>query len=216
MDRIRDASFDILEKIGLSHAPKAVIDAVVARGGRTTTEGRLLFPRILVEEMLGELGGGLTPRLKQIESVWQGAGFNVKAYENITQLVWEKFLCNVTFSAPCTVFRKTVGELMADLDHSAIALGAMSEAYEIACAKGMPLSFDDPVAYVTAFGAGMPQARPSMLLDHIAGRVSELDAINGIVPILGREVGVPTPYNETLAAILRQREARFAGEAQSR
>ena len=162
---------------------------------------------------IGELGGGLTPRLKQIESVWQEAGFNVKAYENITQLVWEKFLCNVTFSAPCTVFHETVGELMATPDHWAIALGAMSEAYDIARAKDIHLSFDDPVAYVTAFGAGMPQARPSMLLDHIAGRVSELDAINGIVPILGREVDVPTPYNETLAAILRQREARFIGNA---
>ncbi|MYB34809.1 MAG: 2-dehydropantoate 2-reductase [Gammaproteobacteria bacterium] len=162
---------------------------------------------------IGELGGGFTPRLKQIESVWHGAGFDVQAYENITQLVWEKFLCNVTFSAPCTVFHETVGELMADPDHWAIALGAMSEAYDIARAKDIPLGFDDPVAYVTAFGAGMPQARPSMLLDHIAGQVSELDAINGIVPILGREIGVPTPYNETLATILRQREARFAGDA---
>ena len=56
----------------------------------------------------------------------------------------------------------------------------------------------------------MPQARPSMLLDHMAGRVSELDAINGIVPLLGRETGVATPYNDTLTAILRQREAGFA------
>ena len=162
---------------------------------------------------IGELGGGLTPRLQQVEKVWKDAGFDAKAFENITQLIWEKFLCNVTFSAPCTTFNETVGELMADADHWAIALGAMNEAYEIACTKGIPLGFDDPVAYVTAFGAGMPHARPSMLLDHMTGRVSELDAINGIVPVLGREVGVATPFNDTLTAILRQREAQFTGDA---
>ncbi|MYB34810.1 MAG: trimethylamine methyltransferase [Gammaproteobacteria bacterium] len=55
LGRISNASFDILEKIGLSCAPKAGMDAVVARGGRMTPEGRLQFPRILVEEALDEL-----------------------------------------------------------------------------------------------------------------------------------------------------------------
>lgn len=161
---------------------------------------------------IGELDGGITDRLMRVEALWQEAGFNARAFENITQLIWEKFLCNVTFSAPCTTFNVTVGELMANSDHWQIALGAMLEAHNIACAKGVPLSFDDPVAYVTAFGAGMPNARPSMLLDHMARRASELDAINGIVPVMGREMGIFTPYNDTLTAILRQREAEFEKE----
>jgi 2-dehydropantoate 2-reductase len=160
---------------------------------------------------IGEIKGGLTDRLIAVEQIWQQAGFNAKAFENITQLIWEKFLCNVTFSAPCTVFNSTVGELMAHADHWAIALGAMSEAYSIAKAKDVPLSFDDPTAYVSAFGANMPNARPSMLLDHQANRPSELDAINGIVPAMGRELYIPTPYNDTLTAILRQRETAFKG-----
>ena len=158
---------------------------------------------------IGELHGGLTPRLKRLENVWTEAGFDAHAFENITQLIWEKFLCNVTFSAPCTVFNETVGELMANPEHWAIALGAMREAHAIAVAKGIPLGFDDPIDYVTAFGTGMPKARPSMLLDHMAGRTSELDAINGIVPVLGLETKVPTPYNNILSAILRQRESQF-------
>lgn len=158
---------------------------------------------------IGEMDGGLTPRLKQVEQVWQDAGFDARAFEDINQLIWEKFLCNVTFSAPCTVFNETVGDLMADPEHWAIALGAMTEAHMIARAKDITLGFDDPVAYVTAFGNSMPKARPSMLLDHMAGRVSELDAINGIVPVMGRAVGVKTPYNDTLTTILRQRERQF-------
>jgi 2-dehydropantoate 2-reductase len=160
---------------------------------------------------IGEINGGMTERLQRVEAVWQGAGFNVKAYENITQLIWEKFLCNVTFSAPCTVFDVTVGELMSNPERWQIALGAMLEAHKIALSEGVPLSFDDPVAYVTAFGASMPHARPSMLLDHMAGRPSELDAINGIVPVMGRTARIPTPYNDTLTTVLRQREAAFQG-----
>ncbi|MDG1457694.1 MAG: 2-dehydropantoate 2-reductase [Pseudoprimorskyibacter sp.] len=158
---------------------------------------------------IGELNGGITPRLKNIEQIWQKAGFDARAFENIDQLIWEKFLCNVTFSAPCTVFNETVGTLMKTPDHWAIALGAMQEAHSIARVKDIHLGFDDPVAYVTKFGSGMPDARPSMLLDHIAGRKSELDAINGIVPVIGRQVGIPTPFNDTLTAVLRQREGSF-------
>ena len=158
---------------------------------------------------IGEIDGGLTERLLALEKAWQGAGFNARAFENITQLIWEKFLCNVTFSAPCTTFHCTVGELMIHPERWEIALGAMKEAYAIALAKNIPLSFEDPVAYVTSFGNNMPDARPSMLLDHMAERSSELDAINGMVPVMGRESGIPTPFNDTLCTILRQREAMF-------
>ena len=109
---------------------------------------------------IGEIDGGMTERLRNLEAIWQGAGFNAKAFDNITQLIWEKFLCNVTFSAPCTSFNATIGELMGAPEHWQIALGAMQEAYAIARAKGVPLGFDDPVAYVTAFGAGHASCAP--------------------------------------------------------
>ncbi len=162
---------------------------------------------------IGEMQGGMSERLEQVVSVWQKAGFNAKAFADINQLIWEKFLCNVTFSAPCTVFGCTVGELMGAPDKWAVALGAMREAYEQGRRRNIAFSFDDPEAYVTAFGAGMPGARPSMLLDHLARRASELDAINGMVPVMGRADASPTPYNDTLCAILRQREAEFAKAA---
>jgi len=110
------------------------------------------------------------------------------------------------------VFDKTIGQLMADADHWKIALGAMREAYRIAIHRDIPLSFGDPISYVTGFGANMPNARPSMLLDHMARRPSELDAINGMVPVMGRQDGFDTPYNDTLVAVLKAREAAFSGD----
>jgi len=158
---------------------------------------------------VGEMNGGMSERLQRITAVWQDAGFNAKAFEDIDQLIWGKFICNATFSGPCTVFDRTLGELMADPDQWAIAQGCALEVYALGQAKNIDFSFDDPLDYVTAFGHKMPQARPSMLLDHHARRASEIDAINGMAVELGRELGIATPYNEVLTAVIRQREATF-------
>ena len=70
----------------------------------------------------------------------------------------------------------------------------------------------DPEAYIQRFAGRVADARPSMLQDHEARRRSEIDAINGMVPVLGRQLGLPTPVNETLTAIVRFREARFGAD----
>lgn len=158
---------------------------------------------------VGEMDGGMTERLQRVTTVWQEAGFNAKAFEDIDQLIWDKYICNATFSGPCTVFDRTLGELMEDPDSWAIAKGCALEVYALGQAKRIAFSFDDPIEYVTAFGNKMPDARPSMLLDHHARRPSEIDAINGMAVELGRKLGIVTPYNEVLSAVIRQREAGF-------
>ena len=125
-------------------------------------------------------------------------------------MIWEKFLCNVTLSAPCAAFDVTVGELMSSPEAWAVALGCTMEAYRLALAKDIVFTFDDPVQYVTDFAGTIPNASPSMRLDHLARRRSEVDVINGQVVELSRELGLDAPYNATLCAILRERESRFA------
>jgi 2-dehydropantoate 2-reductase len=158
---------------------------------------------------VGEMNGGMTGRLQQITGAWQQAGFNAQAFEDIDQLIWGKYICNVAFSGPCTAFDKTLGELMGAEDAWAIAQGCALEVYTLGQAKNIAFTFDDPIEYVTAFGRKMPDARPSMLLDHHARRPSEIDAINGMAVELGKQLGIPTPYNEVLTAVIRQREAAF-------
>ena len=159
---------------------------------------------------IGEMGGGMTDRLVWIESLWQAAGFKATAFADIHQLVWEKFICNVMCSAPSVAFDCTIGELFSDEDRRIVALGCMLEAYEIGLTKNIAFSFDDAVAYGVKFAADMPHASPSMRLDHLACKRSEIDAINGMVPVLGREMGIKTPYNDTLVALVRAREVSFA------
>jgi 2-dehydropantoate 2-reductase len=158
---------------------------------------------------IGEMEGGMTERLRGIEQAWRAAGFNVKAFADVNLMIWEKFLCNVTLSAPCAVFDVTVGELMANSESWAVALGCTMEAYRVGVTKGVRFTFDDPQRYVTEFAATIPNASPSMRLDHLAHKASEVDVINGQVVELSRELGLVAPYNETLCAILRRRESQF-------
>jgi 2-dehydropantoate 2-reductase len=159
---------------------------------------------------IGELHGGLTDRLVRIEQTWRDAGFNVRAFSEITVMIWEKFLCNVTLSAPCAAFDVTVGELMSDPDAWKVALGCAAEAHRLGVAMSIEFTFDDALQYVTDFASTIPNASPSMRLDHLARRPSEIDAINGQVVTLSRQLGLEAPYNETLCAIVRRREAGFA------
>jgi 2-dehydropantoate 2-reductase len=158
---------------------------------------------------IGELHGGLTERLERIEQLWRDAGFTISAFADINRMIWEKFLCNVTLSAPTAVFDLTVGELMANSEAWAVAIGCMLEAHRLGTVREVEFGFDDPIAYVTEFAASIPGASPSMRLDHLAGRRSEIDVINGAVVELSRTHGLEAPFNQTLCAVLRAREARF-------
>jgi 2-dehydropantoate 2-reductase len=149
---------------------------------------------------LGEFGGPITERLKKVEDVWRGAGFRVKVFDDIDQLVWEKLLCNCAYSGPCAIAECTIGEVMADPDLSRVSAACATEGYEVALSRKIRLGFTDPVAYVREFGSKIPHARPSVLLDLLAKRRSEIDVING---------SIPRPTNQALTALVRAKERRL-------
>jgi 2-dehydropantoate 2-reductase len=158
---------------------------------------------------LGELSGPVTARLERVAQVWRSGGFKVKCFDDIDQLVWEKLICNVCFSGTCALTEFTIAQVMDDPDAWEVASGCAKEAYAVGRAKGVKLDIEEPVAYVRNFGSKIPNARPSMLLDHMACRMSEIDAINGAIPVAGAAVGVATPYNTVVSALVRAKERRM-------
>jgi 2-dehydropantoate 2-reductase len=159
---------------------------------------------------LGEFGGPITPRLKKVEELWRGAGFRVKVFDDIDQLVWEKLLCNCAYSGPCGIAECTIGTVLNDAELSRVSAACATEGFQVALKKNIKLGFSDPVAYVREFGSKIPEARPSVLLDLMSRRKSEIDVINGSIPRVGREVGVAAPVNEALTALVHAKE-RQAG-----
>ena len=158
---------------------------------------------------LGEMDGGLTPRLETVANAWRSGGFKVLTFDDIHKMVWEKLICNCTYSGPCAITGLRVGELQASPSAWSIAAACAHEAFQVARAKGIELDFDDPIRYVREFGQKIPGARPSMLLDHLAGRPAEVDNINGAIPREGAKVGVATPVNSVVVALLKGKESGF-------
>jgi 2-dehydropantoate 2-reductase len=159
---------------------------------------------------LGERHGPATPRIHRIAKVWEEAGFRVQTYDDVDQLVWEKLVCNVCFSATCAILERTVSEVLDDPSAWHVASTCATEAYEVARARGIRLDFDDPVAYTRAFGEKIPDARPSMLLDVLARRPCEIDVINGAIPPAARALGLTAPVNEVVTALVKAKNGSQA------
>ena len=147
--------------------------------------------------------------VESIARVWADAGFDAAAVTDIAAMQWEKLICNVAYSAPCALTGLTVGQVMDDPEMGPVSRAAAREAWRVAIASDINIDIADPVAHVRAFGAGMPDAKPSALLDHEARRISEIDVINGAVPRQGARVGVDAPVNATLTALVKAVERRW-------
>lgn len=145
-----------------------------------------------------------------IARAWVDAGFDAAAVTDIAAMQWEKLICNVAYSAPCALTGFTVGQVMDDPEMGPVSRAAATEAWTVARASGIAIAVDDAIAHVRAFGAQMPDAKPSALLDHEARRVSEIDVINGAVPRQGAKVGVAAPVNATLTAVIKAIERPWA------
>jgi 2-dehydropantoate 2-reductase len=158
---------------------------------------------------LGERRGKVTPRIERVAEVWRAAGFQVATFDDVDRLVWEKLVCNAAFSGTCALLETTIGEVLANVDAWSVAEACAREAFAVARASGIELDFSDAAAYAREFGAKMPDARPSMLLDLLAGRPCEVDVINGAIPPAAAAVGLAAPVNAAVAALVRVKEARI-------
>ena len=197
------------EVAAIAGAPRTMIGVVGGFGASIRAPGHAHHEGMAFVH-LGEMVGGRTERLARIAEALRAGGFHVLACADVHAMVWEKLICNGAYSGTCALTGLTIGEVQADPSAWSVASACASEAYQVARAKGVALDFTDPVAHVKAFGETIPGAKPSMLLDHLAGRRAEIDAIHGAIAREGARLGVATPVNSVVVALLAARESRFA------
>jgi 2-dehydropantoate 2-reductase len=157
----------------------------------------------------GAYAGLPRERLAASAAIWESAGFKVLLFDDLRRMVWEKLIMNVTFSGTCCLAGLTIGEVMREENAWRVARGCAEEAIAVAHALGIRLEVGDPIEHIRHLGGRIGNARPSMLLDHLARRRSEIDVINGAIPREGAKAGVATPINDTVVALVKAREAGF-------
>ncbi len=77
-----------------------------------------------------------------------------------------------------------------------LLFGLAAECAEVAAACGVKVKKEDITALIEESIVRHARHMPSMLQDIIAGRATEIEALNGAVISLGKEKKVATPINE--------------------
>jgi 2-dehydropantoate 2-reductase len=149
-----------------------------------------------------------TPRfdLGPIRAVLQAAGFETSIASNIHSAVWAKLISNVVINPLTALTGLRNGELLDDPRIVAMMEATIAEALAVMEAAGVPPAVDDFYQHARRV---MEMTRPnvsSMLQDIRAGRRTEIGSINGAVAHLARELGVATPVNNWLTAMVEHRE----------
>jgi 2-dehydropantoate 2-reductase len=157
---------------------------------------------------IAEASGGRSARLARVVETWAKAGFNVEAFDDPNPMIWGKYICNLAFSPVCTVLSLRIGQVLDNPEARAFAEACATEAFAVSQAKGFKLYFSDPVKRIHEFGRVIPNALPSMLLDMLAGRPSEIDALNGALVREAERIGIDVPTNVHLTRLVRALEAK--------
>ena len=152
---------------------------------------------------LGELDGGMTPRIDLLIKTFERAGINVELRSDMRAYLWEKFAAFCGFAAVEVLTRLPLGPILACPETNDLCLRALNEVVEVGQAMRVELPDDLPDRIGEVVASMPPTHRPSMYYDLNDGRRLELEALNGTVVRLGREYGVDTPMNFAIYAALK-------------
>jgi len=167
---------------------------------------------------VGELDGLYTPRVKELQAILSNVA-RCEVSGNIYGTKWTKLIANTMTMGPHGLLGLRNGEAVALPGMAEIAMGIGRESLAVGAAIGYRIepifglradefagSSDENLA--TTREALMrhvgSRSRTAPIHDHIKGRKSEMELITGVVSRKGKELGIPTPFNDAVLAIDRR------------
>lgn len=144
-----------------------------------------------------------------IKELFADTGLHFRATEYIREEMWSKYRLNICNNLPQAILGAGVGCYSDSTHMKAISDGLKKEVEAVAAAKGIDMS---KVDIKSARGSAVPPtARYSTLQDIDAGRHTEIDMFSGALVRMGKELGVPTPYNEYTYHMIKALEEKNDG-----
>jgi 2-dehydropantoate 2-reductase len=201
------------EALGDIFGPEHVLGGLTAQGAVVVEPGVIRNFGDL-PSYIGELGGGLSERAVAIADAFTQHRLPTIASANIKKEKWQKLLGNVALGAVSAATDMTSAEMVAVPELRTAILRALDEAAAVARACGILLSDGEKRAIfdrlTSVGGGGTGASKSSMAADIAKKRRTEIDTIHGSVSRLGRENGVPTPTIDTMIAVVKGLESRYA------
>lgn len=203
-----DSEEIIAEKVGAEH----LLHAVIKVASHKENDGYVFSPEATLGIIFGEVPAPYdSERVQAVLDLFSGTGLHYRATDCILEEIWSKFRLNVCNNLPQAILGAGVGCYRDSVHMKAISDGLRAELMAIAEAKGIDISKAD-----VSSGRGSavpPTARYSTLQDLDAGRHTEIDMFSGALIRMGKELGIPTPYNEftyhMIKALEEKNDRRF-------
>lgn len=184
--------------------------------GTTFPAGRIIEPGVVSWDTGGETTIGpfepSPPAMAEVELLAETvsrSGMPTRALEDARGAQWTKVIFNAASNPLGALTGLTHGRLCDDPALRALVRKLVDEGRAVADALGVTLD-SDPDALIDHAHRVAYDHRASMLQDIEAKRPTEIDFLNGGVAKFGAEEGVPTPLNETIAALIRGQELAWS------
>ena len=201
-----DSEEIIAEKVGAEH----LLHAVIKVASHKENDGYVFNPEATLGIIFGEVSAPYdSERVQAVLDLFSGTGLHYRATDCILEEIWSKFRLNVCNNLPQAILGAGVGCYRDSVHMKAISDGLRAELMAIAEAKGIDISKADVSSGRRS--AVPPTARYSTLQDLDAGRHTEIDMFSGALIRMGKELGIPTPYNEFTYRMIKALEEKNDG-----
>jgi 2-dehydropantoate 2-reductase len=156
--------------------------------------------------------GPESDKTKRVAALFERASVGCKISENIEGELWTKLIWNCALNAVSALGRAKYGEIAANAEARKVLDVLVGEVFAVATAAGIrfPTLENVEAARAGAFriASQMTETRSSTAQDMQRGKRTEIDSLNGFVAKRGAELGVPTPVNQALYALVKLAEVQ--------
>lgn len=146
-------------------------------------------------------------QIARIAALFESAGVPCRVSGEIELELWTKLVINCAYNAVSALGGADYGTMAARPEVLALMHAAARETVAVARAGGVMLEEAALIAAVDALAPAMPRQVSSTAQDLARRRPSEIDHLNGLVVKRGAALGVVTPVNQALWALVRLRES---------
>jgi 2-dehydropantoate 2-reductase len=151
---------------------------------------------------IGELMGHESERVLLIREVFTSAGIPCQLSKDIRRSKWEKMCWNCVFNPLTVLINDKVSAALEHPEMQRVIHQIVAEVTAVSAAVKVPLPSDMPDR-VVKWTQEIRDIHTSMYDDWKAGRQTEIRNLNGYIVDQGRALGIPTPVNEALTAMIK-------------
>ena len=137
------------------------------------------------------------------------AGVPVEISPNVRGALWSKLMLNCAYNAVSAITQLPYGRAVKGEGVKAVMRDVVTECLAVASAEGVQIAGDVQAA-VAGLADSMPAQLSSTAQDLARGKRSEIDCLNGLIVRRGEALGIATPANRVLWALVRLLEEKQA------